>query len=85
MNWRDDVSHMTCKHLGVQLDELEEVTLAKEVWSSLLRLLPPQPDSGQSGRVVEDGSTDGGMDEYNIYKCRFYSHIVLLFAGFSNV
>ncbi|TWW61064.1 hypothetical protein D4764_05G0011540 [Takifugu flavidus] len=30
--------------LGIPLDELEEVAGEREVWASLLRLLPPRPD-----------------------------------------
>lgn len=35
------ISRLAREDLGVLLDELEEVTQAREVWSSLLRLLPP--------------------------------------------
>jgi len=33
------------EHLGVPPDELEEVC-EREVWESLLRLLPPRPGNG---------------------------------------
>lgn len=33
----------TREHFGISLDELEKVTEAREVWASLLRLLPPIP------------------------------------------
>ncbi|TWW53859.1 hypothetical protein D4764_0097120, partial [Takifugu flavidus] len=32
--------------LGIPPDELEEVAGEREVWASLLRLLPPRPDPG---------------------------------------
>lgn len=34
---------LTREHFGISLDELEKVTEAREVWASLLRLLPPRP------------------------------------------
>ncbi|KAK3512930.1 hypothetical protein QTP70_029086, partial [Hemibagrus guttatus] len=39
--WRDYVSRLAWEHLGVPLEELEEVSGEREVWASLLRLLPP--------------------------------------------
>ncbi|KAI3377170.1 hypothetical protein L3Q82_009082 [Scortum barcoo] len=32
------------ERLGIPLEELEEVSGVREVWASLLRLLPPRPD-----------------------------------------
>ncbi|KAI3369206.1 hypothetical protein L3Q82_007445 [Scortum barcoo] len=41
--WRDYVSQLAWERLGVPLEELEEVSGVREVWASLLRLLPPRP------------------------------------------
>ncbi|KAK3529274.1 hypothetical protein QTP70_024827, partial [Hemibagrus guttatus] len=43
--WRDYVSRLAWERLGVPPDELEEVSGEREVWASLLRLLPPRPGS----------------------------------------
>ncbi|MEQ2228910.1 hypothetical protein ILYODFUR_013486, partial [Ilyodon furcidens] len=45
--------------LGIPLDELAQVAGEREVWVSLLRLLPPQPDPRISGRQWLDGWNDG--------------------------
>ncbi|TWW63109.1 hypothetical protein D4764_03G0001170 [Takifugu flavidus] len=39
--WRDYVSQLVWERLGILPDELEEVTGEREVWASLLKLLPP--------------------------------------------
>ncbi|KAK3553774.1 hypothetical protein QTP70_009300 [Hemibagrus guttatus] len=39
--WRDYVSRLAWECLGVPPEELEEVSGEREVWASLLRLLPP--------------------------------------------
>ncbi|KAK7925839.1 hypothetical protein WMY93_008149 [Mugilogobius chulae] len=44
--WRDYVSRLAWVRLGIPPEELEEVCGDSEVWASLLRLLPPRPDSG---------------------------------------
>ncbi|KAK3528884.1 hypothetical protein QTP70_012076 [Hemibagrus guttatus] len=44
--WRDYASRLAWECLGVPLEELEEVSGEREVWASLLRLLPPRPGSG---------------------------------------
>ncbi|KAK3529276.1 hypothetical protein QTP70_024824 [Hemibagrus guttatus] len=45
--WRDwPVSRLAWEHLGVPPEELEDVSGEREVWASLLRLLPPRPISG---------------------------------------
>uniref|UniRef100_A0AAY5KR82 Reverse transcriptase domain-containing protein n=1 Tax=Esox lucius TaxID=8010 RepID=A0AAY5KR82_ESOLU len=44
--WRDYVSRLAWECLGVPLEELEEVSREREVWASLLRLLPLQPGPG---------------------------------------
>ncbi|KAK0142203.1 hypothetical protein N1851_020089 [Merluccius polli] len=44
--WRDDVSRLAWEHLGIPQEELDEVAGEREVWASLLRLLPPRPDPG---------------------------------------
>ncbi|KAK3528563.1 hypothetical protein QTP70_002803 [Hemibagrus guttatus] len=46
--WRDYVSRLAWERLGVPPEELEEVSGEREVWASLLRLLPPQPGSGKA-------------------------------------
>ncbi|KAK0145331.1 putative uncharacterized transposon-derived protein F52C9.6 [Merluccius polli] len=42
--WRDYVSRLAWEHLGIPQEELDEVAGEREVWASLLRLLPPRPD-----------------------------------------
>ena len=44
--WRDYVSRLAWERLGVPPEELEEVAGEREVWASLLKLLPPRPDPG---------------------------------------
>nr|XP_049577496.1 glycine receptor subunit alpha-3 isoform X1 [Syngnathus scovelli] len=44
--WRDYVSQLAWEHLGIPRDELDEVAGEREVWESLLKLLPPRPDPG---------------------------------------
>ncbi|TWW64245.1 hypothetical protein D4764_03G0012530 [Takifugu flavidus] len=44
--WRDYVSRLAWECLGIPPDKLEKVAGEREVWASLLRLLPPQPDPG---------------------------------------
>ena len=44
--WRDYVSRLAWERLGVPPEELEEVSGVREVWASLLRLLPPRPGPG---------------------------------------
>ncbi|CAM4686329.1 unnamed protein product [Leuciscus chuanchicus] len=41
--WRDYVSRLAWERLGVPPEELEEVSREREVWASLLRLLPRDP------------------------------------------
>ncbi|KAI3362067.1 hypothetical protein L3Q82_012215 [Scortum barcoo] len=43
--WRDYVSRLAWERLGVPPEELEEVSGVREVWASLLRLLPPRTRS----------------------------------------
>ncbi|KAK0151566.1 putative uncharacterized transposon-derived protein F52C9.6 [Merluccius polli] len=44
--WRDYVSRLAWERLGIPQEELAEVAGEREVWASLLRLLPPRPDPG---------------------------------------
>ncbi|CAG5932579.1 unnamed protein product [Menidia menidia] len=44
--WRDYVSRLAWERLGIPPEELAEVAGEREVWISLLRLLPPRPDPG---------------------------------------
>ncbi len=44
--WRDYVSRLAWERLGVPPEELEEVSREREVWASLLRLLPLRPGPG---------------------------------------
>ncbi|KAK3557834.1 hypothetical protein QTP86_003172 [Hemibagrus guttatus] len=44
--WRDYVFRLAWERLGIPPEELEEVAREREVWASLLRLLPPRPGSG---------------------------------------
>ncbi|GAA6085164.1 receptor-type tyrosine-protein phosphatase F-like, partial [Tachysurus ichikawai] len=44
--WRDYVSRLAWERLGIPPEELEEVSGEREVWASLLSLLPPRPGPG---------------------------------------
>ena len=44
--WSDYVTRLAWECLGVLPEELEEVSGEREVWVSLLRLLPPRPGHG---------------------------------------
>ncbi|KAK0138211.1 putative uncharacterized transposon-derived protein F52C9.6 [Merluccius polli] len=44
--WRVYVSRLAWERLGIPQEELDEVAGEREVWASLLRLLPPRPDPG---------------------------------------
>ncbi|KAK3543929.1 hypothetical protein QTP70_031842 [Hemibagrus guttatus] len=48
--WRDYVFRLAWERLGVPPEELEEVAREREVWASLLRLLPPPTRLRISGR-----------------------------------
>ncbi|KAI3356639.1 hypothetical protein L3Q82_017837 [Scortum barcoo] len=58
--WRDYVSRLAWERLGVPPEELEEVSGVREVWASLLRLLPPRPGPAPD-KADEDGWMDGWM------------------------
>ena len=45
--WRDYVSQLAWERLGVPREELDDVAGEREVWASLLKLLPPRPDPDQ--------------------------------------
>ncbi|PWA30791.1 hypothetical protein CCH79_00017406 [Gambusia affinis] len=44
--WRDYISRLAWERLGIPPEELEEVAGEREVWASLLKLLPQRPDPG---------------------------------------
>ena len=44
--WRDYVSRLAWERLGIPQEELDQVAGEREVWASLIRLLPPRPDPG---------------------------------------
>ncbi|KAK0147912.1 hypothetical protein N1851_012373 [Merluccius polli] len=48
--WRDYVSRLAWERLGIPREELDEVAGEREVWASLLRLLPPVTRPWISGR-----------------------------------
>ena len=52
--WRDYVSRLAWERLGVPQEELVEVAGEREVWASLLRLLPSRPNPRQA---ADDGRT----------------------------
>ncbi|TWW78199.1 hypothetical protein D4764_11G0003200 [Takifugu flavidus] len=62
--WRDYVSRLAWERLGIPPDELEEVAGEREVWASLLRLLPPA--TRISGREWMDGWMDIGKGPTNL-------------------
>ena len=43
--WRDCVSRLAWERLGVPREELDDVAGEREVWNSLLELLPPRPET----------------------------------------
>ncbi len=45
--WRNYVSRLAWERIGVPQEELEEVSREREIWASLLRLLPPPRISGR--------------------------------------
>ena len=44
--WRDFVSQLAWERLGTPPEELDEVAGKRELWASMLRLLPPRADPG---------------------------------------
>ncbi|KAK7944758.1 hypothetical protein WMY93_000486 [Mugilogobius chulae] len=58
--WRDYVSRLSWERLGILPEELEEVCVDREVWASLLRLLPrdPTPDKAEENGWMESGRSD---------------------------
>ena len=48
--WRDFVSRLAWERLRVRPEELEEVAGDRDVWVSLLKLLPLRPDPRRGGR-----------------------------------
>ncbi|KAL7832830.1 hypothetical protein SRHO_G00298480 [Serrasalmus rhombeus] len=48
--WRDYIVQLAWERLRIPLGELVEVAGEREVWASLLRMLPPRPESRRSGR-----------------------------------
>ena len=63
---RDYVSRLAWERLGVPLEELDEVAGEREVWASLLRLLPPRPDPTPDKRKRTDGRTEEGKEEMDL-------------------
>ncbi|PWA15004.1 hypothetical protein CCH79_00008845, partial [Gambusia affinis] len=59
--WRDYVSRLAWERLGIPPEELVEVDGEREVWASLLKLLPRDPTPDKRKKM------DGWMDGY--YKC----------------
>jgi len=49
IRWRDYISRLAWECLGIPQNELENVAGEREVWVSLLCLLPPRSDPGLSG------------------------------------
>ena len=47
MRW---LGHLIRERLGIPPEELEEVAGDRDVWVSLLKLLPRRPDPRRSGR-----------------------------------
>ena len=58
--WRDYVSWLAWERLWILPEELDEVAEGREVWASLLRLLPHDPAIDKRWRM--DGWMDGWMD-----------------------
>ena len=44
--WRDYISSLAWERLGIPQSELADVAGEREVWGSLLKLLPPRPNFG---------------------------------------
>ncbi|KAM9351969.1 uncharacterized protein tmed6 [Symphorus nematophorus] len=54
-HWRVYISHLAWERLGIPQEELESVVMERDIWNSLLSLLPPQPNPGY---VEENGWMD---------------------------
>ena len=50
---RDNVSRLAWERLGVPPEELEEVAGDRDVWVSLLKLLPPRPDPPEKRQIMD--------------------------------
>ncbi|XP_061618152.1 uncharacterized protein LOC133471975 [Phyllopteryx taeniolatus] len=48
--WRDYILRLAWERLGIPTEELDEVAGEREVWASLLKLLPPRPDPDKRKR-----------------------------------
>ncbi|TWW61054.1 hypothetical protein D4764_05G0011440 [Takifugu flavidus] len=66
-HWRDYVSRLAWERLGIPPDELEDVAGEREVWASLLRLLPPRPNPGWNGKRTK--SEIQGQESVGESKC----------------
>ncbi|KAL3063618.1 hypothetical protein OYC64_000034 [Pagothenia borchgrevinki] len=44
--WRDYISWLAWERLGIPQSELVDVARERNVWGSLLELIPPRPDHG---------------------------------------
>uniref|UniRef100_A0A3Q2C738 WH1 domain-containing protein n=1 Tax=Cyprinodon variegatus TaxID=28743 RepID=A0A3Q2C738_CYPVA len=44
--WRDYISQLAWERLGIAPEELDQVAGERDVWASLLKLLPPRPNPG---------------------------------------
>ena len=73
--WRDYVSGLAWERLGAPPEELEEVAGDRDVWVSLLKLLPPRPPEKQQ---IMDGWTLRLISR----RLLFFSPLLLLLSGF---
>ncbi|XP_061625696.1 probable ATP-dependent RNA helicase DDX17 isoform X2 [Phyllopteryx taeniolatus] len=60
--WRDYILRLAWERLGIPPEELDVVAGEREVWASLLKLLPPRPDLVAGAVAVENGWMEGWMD-----------------------
>ncbi|KAI3355940.1 hypothetical protein L3Q82_004487 [Scortum barcoo] len=77
--WRDYVSRLAWERLGIPPEELEEVSGVREVWASLLRLLPPRPGPGLD-QADENGWMDGNKYWFTNF-CLFLSARLTSYLG----
>ena len=61
--WRDYISSVAWERLGIPQSGLADVAREREVWGSLLKLLPPDP-------ILDKRLTMDGKNTYRIYSAK---------------
>ncbi len=58
--WRDYISYLAWEYLGIPPEELENIAGERDVWNTLLSLLPPQPGPEEKRKRMDEWM-DGWM------------------------